>query len=616
MPQGGVHFRVWAPRRKKVEVVLQGRGVHAADEEVAMELAPEPDGYFSGLCQQARIGSLYRYRLDGGASFPDPASRFQPDGPHGPSCVVDPFFQWSDHEWRGPSPDGQIMYEMHIGTYTPEGNWHAASEQLPELADLGITTVEIMPVAEFPGRFGWGYDGVNLFAPTRLYGFPDDFRRFVDRAHALGLSVILDVVYNHLGPEGNYLREFSEDYFTDRYTNEWGDSIDFDGEHSGPAREFFISNAVYWITEYHLDGLRLDATQVIFDSSDKHILGCISEAVRTAAGNRSLFLVAENEPQHVRCLRPVSEGGYGLDAVWNDDFHHSARVALTGYNEAYYSEYLGSPQELISAIKWGYLFQGQYYYWQGKRRGTPTFSLNSNRFVHFMDNHDQVANSAWGSRVHTLTSPGSYRAMTALLLLGPQIPMLFQGQEFAACSPFLYFADLSPDFARDVRQGRVEFLKQFTNITSPDVIDALDNPGAHQTFERSRLDLSDREKNAATYLMHRALIALRKNDPVFSRMAAGKVEGAVLGPEGFLLRFFVGNDQRLLLVNLGRDLRLSPSPEPLLAPPEGMCWDVLWSSEWSEYGGSGTPQLDTEDFWRIQGHAAVVLMPVPAGEPT
>ncbi|UFS70574.1 malto-oligosyltrehalose trehalohydrolase [Geomonas sp. RF6] len=614
MPEGGVHFRVWAPRRKKVEVVLLGRGVHAAAEQVVMELDPEDGGYYSGLCHEARIGSLYRFRLDDGDSFPDPASRFQPEGPHGPSCVVDPYFQWSDQVWAGPKLEEQVMYEMHIGTYTPEGNWHGAAQQLPELARLGITTVEVMPVAEFPGEFGWGYDGVDLFAPTRLYGFPDDFRRFVDTAHSLGLSIILDVVYNHLGPEGNYLREYSPHYFTDRYTNEWGDSVDFDGEHSGPVREFFIANAVYWISEFHLDGLRLDATQVIFDNSPKHILACISEAAREVAGERSLLLVAENEPQHVRCLRPIADGGYGLDLMWNDDFHHSARVALTGYNEAYYSEYLGTPQELVSAVKWSYLYQGQYYYWQGKRRGSPTFSFSPRRFVHFLENHDQVANSAWGWRVHSLTSPGSFRAMTTLLLLGPQTPLLFQGQEFGACTPFLYFADLSPELAKLVRKGRVDFLRQFTNITSPDVIDALDNPSAPETFLRSRLNLSDREKNVKTYNMHKDLIRLRKEDQVFSRAHTGKVEGAILGPQGFLLRFFVKGDQRLLLVNLGRDLRLSPVPEPLLAPPEDCRWQVLWSSEWSEYGGSGTPELDTDKFWRIQGHAAVVLKPVAAGE--
>lgn len=612
LPEGGVHFRVWAPGRRQVEVVLErDDGRHS--KEAAIPLTAEGGGYFSGI-GEARHGSLYRFRLDRGETFPDPASRFQPEGPHGPSCVIDPSFPWTDQKWAGLKRDEQILYEMHIGTCSPNGRWDGATEQLAHLSDLGITAVEVMPVAEFPGRFGWSYDGVNLFAPTRLYGHPDDFRRFVDIAHGLGLGVILDVVYNHLGPEGNYLKQFSGDYFTDRYKTEWGEPVNFDGVMAGPVREFFIANAVYWIDEFHLDGLRLDATQSIFDSSPRHIISCIVEKAREAAGKRSLFIIGENEPQDVKLVMAPEEGGYGLDAVWNDDFHHSAQVALTGYNDAYYSEYAGTPQELVSAVKRGYLYQGQYYFWQGKRRGTPTFEISLTRFITFIQNHDQIANSAWGTRIHQRTSPGSYRAMTALLLLSPGTPMLFQGQEFAASTPFLYFADLHKEIARLVRKGRVDFLKQFTNIASPEVVDSLDNPSAVTTFERSRLHLAEREYHHEAYNLHRDLIGLRKQDPVFRAASRVRVEGAVLGPEGFLIRFFTEEDQRLLLVNLGRDLCLRPAPEPLLAPPLESRWEVLWSSESPQYGGSGTPDLETDHHWRIPGHAAVVLHPVSRGE--
>ncbi|HEV3496357.1 MAG TPA: malto-oligosyltrehalose trehalohydrolase, partial [Actinomycetes bacterium] len=461
-PDGGVHFRVWAPVRRKVEVVF---GEPPGDDGIA-ELAPEGDGYFSGLVADAGAGTRYRFCLDGeDYLYPDPASRFQPEGPHGPSQVVDPWaYRWSDMDWKGAALPGQVLYEMHIGTFTREGTWAAAERELPELAAVGITCLEVMPVADFPGRFGWGYDGVNLFAPTRLYGDPDDFRRFVDRAHQLGLAVILDVVYNHLGPDGNYLKAFAPAYFTNKYKTEWGEPINFDGPDSGPVRDYFASNAAYWIDEYHLDGLRLDATQNIYDDTPdpaKHILAEIGRRVRAAAGGRSTLIVNENEPQHPRLARPLDRGGIGLDALWNDDFHHSAMVALTGRNQAYYTDYLGTAQEFVSAVKYGYLYQGQWYSWQGKRRGQPGLDIAPAAFVTFIQNHDQIANSGRGLRAHQLTSPGRYRAMTALMLLAPGTPMLFQGQEFAASAPFLYFADHKPDLAKLVHRGRREFLSQF-----------------------------------------------------------------------------------------------------------------------------------------------------------
>lgn len=603
LPEGGVHFRVWAPRRQRVAVVLEGGP--------ATPLEPEGQGYYSGRVAAARAGSLYRYQLDGGRAFPDPASRFQPEGPHGPSQVIAPAaFHWTDSGWRGIGPAGQVVYEMHFGTFTQAGTYEAAARELAELAELGITVVEVMPVAEFPGRFGWGYDGVDLFAPTRLYGTPDDFRRFVDRAHAAGLGVILDVVYNHIGPDGNYLKEYAEHYFTDRYANEWGEALNFDGESSGPVREFFIANAGYWIDEFHLDGLRLDATQQIFDRSPEHILTAINRRVRECGRGRATYIVAENESQHTRLVRPPEQGGFDLDALWNDDFHHSAHVALTGHKEAYYTDYHGTPQELLSAVKWGYLYQGQWYAWQKKRRGTPALDLPPTAFVSCIQNHDQVANSARGLRCHQLTSPGRYRVMTALLLLAPQTPMLFQGQEFAASSPFLFFADHNPDLARLVRKGRGDFLKQFPSIATTEMQALHADPGDPKTFERCKLDFGERQRHAEVYSLHRDLLKLRRQDPVFRRQRRGGLDGAVLSDQAFVLRFFAdGGADRLLVVNLGRDLHLTEAPEPLLAPPEGNRWATLWSSEDPRYGGGGTPPLDTEDNWRLPRESAVVLLP-------
>lgn len=599
---GGAHFRVWAPHRKKVDVLLDGR-FH--------ELQPEQDGYYSGLLRSAGAGSLYKYRLDGGDSYPDPASRFQPDGPHGFSQVVDPAsFVWSDAKWRGANIRGQIVYEMHVGTLTTEGTWASAIRELPRLADTGITVLEVMPVNEFPGNFGWGYDGVHPYAPTRLYGRPDDFRRFVDEAHHLGLAVILDVVYNHLGPDGNYFGEFSPNYFTSKHETDWGAALNFYDEHCGPVRDFFIANAGYWIREFHVDGLRLDATQNVYDESRDHILAAITREVRKAAEGRETIVVAENEPQDAKLIRPVEQGGYGMDALWNDDFHHSAMVRMTGHCRAYYSDYAGKAQEFVSCAKYGFLFQGQWYRWQKQRRGSPTFGLPPFCFVTFTQNHDQIANSARGERAHRLTSPGNYRAMTALMLLAPGTPMLFQGQEFASSAPFLFFADHTPELAALVRDGRREFLGQFRNLAHPSMWEGFAAPDDPKTFERCKLDHSEIELHGEQVVLHRDLLQLRRSEAAFQRQEYGAVDGAVFGADAFVLRYFMpqGGD-RLLVVNLGNDLHLDPAPEPLLAPPEGKEWDVLWSSEDPRYGGDGTTDLDTIDNWHIPGQTAVVLKP-------
>ena len=603
-PGGGTHFRVWAPRPRQVALVLHHpRG----DRDIPLER--EADGYYSAMVADAAAGTRYRYRLDG-ELFADPASRFQPEGPFGPSEVID----GDAYPWRHPAPrrppGDQVIYEMHVGTFTPEGTWASAIDRLPGLADIGITTLEVMPVSEFPGRFGWGYDGVFPYAPTWLYGSPDDFRGFIDAAHALGLSVILDVVYNHLGPDGCVFAQYAPEYFSKDYPNEWGDPLNFDGRRSGPVREYFISNAAYWIREFRLDGLRLDATQSIHDRSSEHVIAAIGREARAAADGRSILLVAENEPQHVRIVQPPEQGGYGLDALWNDDFHHSAIVALTGRREAYYSDHRGTPQELVSAAKYGYLFQGQRYAWQKQNRGTPTRGLPPAAFVNFIENHDQVANSGDGSRMHLRTAPGRYRAMAALFTLMPGTPMLFQGQEFGSDAPFLYFADHKPELAAAVQKGRAEFVSQFFSLATPEIQSRLPMPHDPNTFERCKLDWNRRQANFER--LYRDLIAVRREDAAFRSAQGGMVDGAVLGPEAFALRYWsdTPDDERLLLVNLGTDITATSFPEPLLAPPPGYSgWTMRWSSEHPDYGGIGVPEVVNDGGWWIPGHAAVVLRP-------
>jgi maltooligosyltrehalose trehalohydrolase len=606
----GAHFRVWAPRASGVEVVVRDESKITNSGKYA--LAREGDGYFSGYFEGVHAGDDYMFRLDEG-SFPDPVSRFQPEGPHGPSQLVDPSgFQWSDTDWKGLARHGQVIYEMHIGTFTPEGDWKSAAQRLPTLRDLGVTALEVMPVADFSGRFGWGYDGVDFFAPTRLYGTPDEFRGFVDEAHRHGMGVILDVVYNHAGPDGNFLKEFSPDYFTDRYDNEWGEAINFDGPESPAVREFFVTNAIYWIDEFHLDGLRLDATQQIFDSSERHILAEMAEAVRSAAGDRSVLLIAENESQDPQLVRSEERGGCGLDMLWNDDFHHTVRVALTGRSEAYYTDYKGTAQELVSAAKWGYLFQGQRYVWQGKRRGSPALDIEPNRFVNFIQNHDQIANSLRGQRIHDLGAMDGVRALTAFLLLSPGTPMLFQGQEFAASSPFLFFSDVAAELSDAVRQGRAAFLGQFTSIAQPAVREMLTDPVIEETFLASKLDFKDLDTRRNVFDFHRDLIAIRRSDPVIGRAERGTIDGAVIGPDSLLLRYFSAeHGDRLILFNVGRQLLLDQAPEPLLAPPEGRMWRQTWCSEDVKYGGQGMPPLQPDESWQILGRAAVLLSAEP-----
>lgn len=606
MLDDGVSFRVWAPDHRRVDVVLDD-GEHA--------LTPEDDGYFAAVVPGLVAGAEYRFRLGGGETlYPDPGSRAQPRRPQGASAVVDPTaFAWTDGDWPGLAIAGQVIMEIHIGTFTAEGTWAAAADKLALLKEVGVTVINMMPVNEFPGRFGWGYDGVDLFAPTHLYGKPDDLRRFIDRAHGLGLGVILDVVYNHFGPDGNVMGSFAADYFTDRHVTDWGEALNYDGPNAHGLRDLVISNAAYWIEEYHFDGLRLDATQNIYDSAEPkdHVITALARAAREAAGRRSIIIVAENEPQNTDLIRSVEAGGYGLDGVWNDDLHHAALVAMTGRNEAYYQDYQGTPQELIAAAKYGYLFQGQTYAASKAGRGVPALDMKPAAFVTFIENHDQVANSARGLRLSSLIGPARLRAVTTFQLLMPGTPMLFQGQEFWASAPFAFFADHHPDLAALVRKGRHESLAMFASLADEAGQGQLPDPESDHTFHVCQLDWSEREKNARIVAFHRDLLAMRASTPAFSANHRPAVDGSVIGPEAFVLRFFdEGEEDRLLFVNLGRDLHRASLAEPLVAPPRGRAWTVLFSSEHPAYGGTGTPPvIAAGGGWTLPGNTAVVLGP-------
>jgi maltooligosyltrehalose trehalohydrolase len=501
---------------------------------------------------------------------------------------------------------------MHIGTFTKEGTWHAAARQLEELARIGITVIEMMPVADFPGEFGWGYDGVDLFAPSHLYGAPDDLRSFIDRAHSLGLGVILDVVYNHFGPDGNYLGAFSDDYLTRESENEWGDAVNFDGSNSEPVREFFVTNGRYWIGEFHFDGFRFDALHAVHDRSSEYIIGEVGRAAHKAAGPRSIILIAENDRQEARMVRPRSEGGDNLDGMWNDDFHHSAVVALTGRKEAYFGDYRGAPQEFISAAKYGFLYQGQALSWRKALRGSPTFGIVPEAFVCFIENHDQIANTGPGERVRFQASPARYRAMTALLLLGPWTPLLFQGEEFGASSPFMFFADVGDVSVRDaIRKGRAEWLAPFLSLTELEAWKSLPAPDDPEVFARCKLDFSEREKNRELYNLYIDLLKLRREDSRFRLQSLGGIDGAVLGAASLVLRYFSDeNDDRLVLVNLGEPQILHPASEPLLAPPANCTWETLWTSESSRYAGAGSATVATQEQWLLSAESTTVMRPV------
>ena len=596
----GVHFRTWAPAQKAVAVVID----HGP--EVAM--SKEAGGYFSVHVPEARTGQRYWFKLKEGLR-PDPLSRFQPEGPLGPSEIVDPdSYQWTTKHWRGaPALHRNVFYEMHIGTFTREGTWRAAARHLAALVEIGVTTLEVMPISEFSGRFGWGYDGVDLFAPTRLYGTPDDAKHFIDTAHGLGLAVILDVVYNHFGPVGNYLRDFTPTVFGK--PGDWGDTINYDGEGSAPVRAIMIANVSYWIAEFRFDGLRFDATHGIHDSSDEHILSEMCAAARAAAGDRNIVLVGETEPQDTRLLRGSGAYRDGLDAIWNEDWHHSAFVALTGRRQAYFTDYYGTAGEFASMARHNTLYQGQWYSWQQQPRGGFAIGLPSSNFVAFLENHDQVANTGLGERLFHYVDLAKWRTLTTLLLAGPQLPLLFQGVEFGSPAPFVYFADHEGELGAAVRKGRLEFLTQFPSLATEAMQTLIKDPSDESGFRESVLRHDVREAfNDRARALHRDLLRLRRTDAVLSRLGTADITVETCAPSSHvvLLRYRSTDGERLIVANLGHDL-VSSMNDALYAPTPGHTWKTIWSSEDPQYGGGGTAATIDKGQWALSGFSALIL---------
>ena len=505
----GVRFRVWAPEAKAMRVVFEPPGPEAVSLERFV------DGTFGALVTDARAGHRYRFELDDGRAFPDPASRFQPEGVHGPSEIVDPQgFTWTDSGWTGIPRHDLVLYELHVGTFTPEGTFSAASQRLPYLARLGVTALELMPVADFPGARNWGYDGVDLFAPARCYGTPDDLRRLVNEAHAFGVAVFLDVVYNHLGPEGNYLSVFSPYYFSDIHTNPWGKGLNFDGPKSSMVRQFFIENALHWVHEYHIDGLRLDATHAIIDTDPRHFVAQLSARVKESVA-RPVYVIAEDHRNLARMIRPEGEGGWGLDGVWADDFHHKVRVALAGDNEGYYRDYTGSMSNLAKTLNQGWHFTGQYSTYLQEHRGTDPTGIPPRRFVFCIQNHDQIGNRALGERLHHQIELAAYRAASVLLLCAPATPLLFMGQEWAATTPFLYFTDHPDELGKLVTEGRRNEFRHFSGFSDAAARERIPDPQDETTFLASHLDWSEslNEPHASTLRLYQRLLALRRQEP-------------------------------------------------------------------------------------------------------
>jgi malto-oligosyltrehalose trehalohydrolase len=550
LPDGPTRFRLWAPAARDVAIRLEAPG---RDQPMASEAG----GWFA-LVTEAPPGTRYRYRVADGLLVPDPASRFQPGDVHGPSEVVDPAaYRWSDGSWGGIPSERLVLYELHVGTFTPAGTFRGVAERLPHLVDLGVTAVELMPVAAFPGRRGWGYDGVLPFAPMAAYGRPDDLKALVDACHRHGLAVLLDVVYNHLGPEGNYLGHYAPAFFSRRHRTPWGAALNFDEAASGVVRTFVIENALYWLEEYHVDGLRLDAVHAMTDDSDPPLLVELAHAVHEGPGrDRHVHLLLENEANEARYLRPDPAGRRLFRAQWNDDLHHALHVLLTGEGEGYYADYEPPLPRLARCLAEGFAYQGDWSAYRGHQRGEPSRGLPPTAFVGFLQNHDQVGNRALGERIHALAPAAAVRAATAVLLLAPSLPALFMGQEWAAREPFLFFSDLGPDLADAVREGRRREFARFPAFADPAARARIPDPQAPETHARSVLDWAAlaREPHAAWLRFHRELLAIRHRVivPLLAGEAVAETRWRVVGGSALevLWEFPRGATLRLL-ANLG-----------------------------------------------------------------
>ena len=576
---GGVHYRTWAPGKERVAVVI-----HGADGSAARTISLQSceDGYFSGLDDYGQAGDLYHYRFEN-REWPDPASRFNPAGVHGASQVIDPrSYQWRDAGWSAPALSELIIYELHIGTFTPVGTFLGAIEKLDHLVRLGVNTIEIMPVADFPGARNWGYDGVLLYAPARAYGTPNELRELVDATHERGLAVILDVVYNHLGPDGNYLGVYSRDYFHPAHKTPWGDAFNFELK---PVREFFAENPEYWRREFHVDGFRLDASHAIVDDSPKHLLTEITERVHSLGG----FVTVEDERNDPMLLRPTGRGGLGLDACWADDFHHVVRVLLTGEREGYYRYYNGTLDELNETLRDGWLLHGEERNRKGPAEAQECAELAPEQFIFCITNHDQIGNHAFGKRLSDLASPSAYRAASALLCLLPYTPLFFMGQEWAATTPFQFFTDHEAQLGRNVTKGRREEFSGFSLFRDAVARERIPDPQAKKTFLRSKLQWSElnEKEHRSTLRLYAELLRLRRQLPALQKRSRGNWR--VLESKDGIVKLVYGNaptDQCLIAVDLIGDHQ---------NPFDDNHWQLLLSTNEGRFGGDdGAPFAQPE----------------------
>jgi maltooligosyltrehalose trehalohydrolase len=536
-------FLVWAPKAKSVDVHI------IAPHESVESLEPTSSGYFYGEVEGVHPGARYKYRINGGPEFPDPASRFQPAGVHGPSEIVSANFEWRDQDWRGLPLADYVVYELHVGTFTTAGTFDSVIEQLDYLKQLGITAIEIMPVAQFPGERNWGYDGVYPFAVQASYGGPAGLKRFVDAAHAKRLAVVLDVVYNHLGPEGNYLDQYGN-YFTDRYNTPWGRAINFDGEGSPAVRRFVVENALQWTMQFHIDALRLDAVHTIFDASETHILREIADTIHRQAGDRLIHLIGESDSNDVRVIERAEEGGYGFDAQWSDDFHHSIHALLTKERTGYYADF-GKLHHLAKAYEEGFVYSGQFSGYRQRPHGTSSRDIPGDHFVVFTQNHDQVGNRMLGDRLNQLVVREELKLSAGALILSPFVPMLFMGQEYAESAPFLYFVSHSdPVLIKAVQEGRrAEFAAFAWKGEQPD-------PQSEATFLRSKLNhhLRNQTEHRVIYDFYRELLRLRQTVPAIRNLSKDHCKVTCLDEsETIAIRRWHDTSEALSLLHFGHD---------------------------------------------------------------
>ncbi len=517
----GCRFRLLAKAGAKIELILEGIAENSKKPAAKkhkgqrIPMALQPGGLYEATVSEAGPGTLYRFFIDGQGPFPDPASHFQPQGVHGPSQVMEANgFTWKHAGFHGPSLHELVLYELHVGTFTPQGTFLSAIEKLDAIRDLGVTAIELMPVADCAGEHNWGYDGVAIYAPAHSYGTPDDLRQLVDAAHQRGLAVFLDVVYNHLGPDGAYHSTFAPQFYTHKHKTPWGDGLNFDDTNCALVREFFLDNAQYWIREFHIDGLRLDATHAIQDTSERHILAEMTSRVHAAAKEmkRTVLIIAEDDRNERKLVTPIDQGGIGFDAVWSDDFHHHMRRHLAGDHDGYFVDFDGMTEHIAETLRDGWYFQGQFSSHAEHARGTSSDGLQPDSRVICIQNHDQVGNRAFGERLSTQIGFPKYRAASALLLLAPETPLLFMGQEWAAPEPFLYFTDHSEPLGRLVTEGRRREFAHFEAFTNPKDVEKIPDPQAKETFLRSKLDWSKMAAgdHAACRRWYQALLQLRK----------------------------------------------------------------------------------------------------------